>query len=363
MNYGGTTGHSTESMTGMGNSLDRKVLHDLLINGIHAIQREQLRTGEIPSYRRTPSGSLEYCRTVLISAFVHDLLAAFDPQSGFRDIRFLEILPTPSAAALARMVSAARKSIRGFLRWQEEAGGIWRFLGRGSGIDPDSCSIAFAALALTDNLNNPERLHRLQTCADSLLRFRSQEGKYFTYIDQHGRGYGWLVEGGFPIAGFDPVVNTAALRFLGTSGVETAQLIRFLQDGVSKGAAHSGTANFPNPLINYYLLADTWVRCNLPGHEKMAETLIPAILKRQKEDGAFGGALSTAAALAALIILDHEGEALHKAKAFLVRKAQQWGGWEYEDFAVNGYGSPALSTALTLRALALFILKSGQGAA
>ena len=49
-------------------------LATVLIGGIKAILREQLPTGEMPTYFRIGGGALEYRRTPLLSSFVHDAL-------------------------------------------------------------------------------------------------------------------------------------------------------------------------------------------------------------------------------------------------------------------------------------------------
>lgn len=79
--------------------------------------------------------------------------------------------------------------------------------------------------------------------------------------------------------------------------------------------------------------------------------LTPQIVGRQGPDGAFGGPLSTALALAALLDLGYRGPALAPARTALLNGVDPLGGWGYEDFVIHGFGSPALTTAVALAAL------------
>ncbi len=78
--------------------------------------------------------------------------------------------------------------------------------------------------------------------------------------------------------------------------------------------------------------------------------------------GGFGGPLSTALAASVLLDLDYEGPELEHALASLRDGLQRWGGWEYEEFLIGGFGSPAWTTALCMvvQARAQFRLGPGE---
>ena len=352
-------------VSGAEDQVSTRVFVQLLMQGAIVIANEQLSTGEIPSYRRAANGSFEYCRSPLVSAFVHDALGLFDRLASGVDWQVLDMMSPYLAQWFPGFITVLRKRIRGFIAWQEEVDGTWRFFGRGSGIDPDACTSACAATALLEQpiIASPKKQ---QKHLDALLRFRSSEGIYFSYINKDHLGYGWMDEKGGPVIGYDRIVNAAVLRYLGLVGGDIHDLITYLEYQVNEKDFQIGSRNCPNPLCFFYVLARTWCQAQLPGLRKIATVITPHILALQRESGDFGGPLSTAMALSALLDLEYTDvkndpnteikEALEKAKLFLLRTVRPWGGWEYEDFIVNGYGAPAWSTALSLVVLARCIL-------
>src|SRR5436309_3150269 len=113
-------------------SLARRVLQSLDV-----IRTGQHPNGEILSFRRDREENYQYCRSPFASAWVHDLLSYFDPNSSLFDDHCLELIPDREAASFTETVANIRHRIRSFLAWQEEPAGWWRFLGRKSSLDPD----------------------------------------------------------------------------------------------------------------------------------------------------------------------------------------------------------------------------------
>ena len=331
--------------------LEERTLVNLLMRGIQAIQAEQTKTGEIPSYRRMEDRTLSYARTLLISTFVDDALAEFDSRSRDLNTRLLDIIPRPYRHRFFSTVRQIRRGIRAFIAWQEEPIGTWRFFGRSSGIDPDACTIARAASVMLDQRGDSHSQPHWQKYVDSLARFRSDAGIYSTFLAPQGDGYGWLDAKGRRVIGYDVIVNALVVDYLALLGEIQDETVAYLRRTFQEGEACQGTVNFPNPVSACYVLTRVWRRARLPGLDEMGETLARQLLARQQSDGGFGGPLSTAMALSALMELGHEGEASAAARAALVRSALQLGGWPCEDFVINGYGSPAWTTALALNAL------------
>jgi hypothetical protein len=331
------------------------------MQGTAVIGYEQLATGEIPCFRRTAGGGLDYCQNIFVSTFVHDVLGCFDPRSPLVYPQALDMIPAPSKRWFFSMVSGIRRRIRAFIAWQERMDGTWRFFGHGSGIDPDSCTTACAAAVLLERPVIGPTGKGCQRYLDALKRFRSSEGIYFTFINKDNLGYGWMDKAGYPVVGYDLIVNTLILRYLAMVGGDIDTLTEYVGNGVNSKDFKKKSRIFLNPLCFYYILARTWSQVQLPGLKNLASIITPQILGLQNEAGDFGGPLSTAMALSALLDFEYtEDEAFEEARLSLLRMRQSWGGWEYEDFIINGYGASAWSTALSLMVLARCDFEAGR---
>jgi hypothetical protein len=332
-------------------STGRKVLADILVRGTAQILTTQLPTGEIPTFRLSPEGHLQYCRSPFISTFVYDALGYFDPFSPFGDIQTREMIPYPLRSWFGAAIGNVRRGIRRFVAWQQEPGAVWRFFGSGSGIDPDSDTTSCAASLLLEsppyNLRDDWRKH-----FDALTRFRSAEGIYFSYVTRDQRGYSWMDSQGRPIIGFDRVVNANVLRYLAFIDGQVEPLIAYLEQEVQGGEFRQGSPDYPNPLCFFYMVARAWRQARLPGLQALASEMVPRIVELQTEAGDFGGPLSTALAASALIDLEYEGPALGRARSAILRLSHASGGWDHEPFFVGGFGSNAWTTALSMSVLA-----------
>jgi hypothetical protein len=342
-----------------------------LAEGLASIRHEQLMTGELPSYRRGAPGSLLYQRSPLLSTFVHDVLGYFDPRSPWWDERSLHLISEETRGQFLWSLVRLRRHIRGFLAWQAEPDGSWGFFGRGSGLGPDANTTANAATALLElsGTSSPDfdaSLNRNRRSLAALRRFRAVEGRYFTFLDARGRGYGWMNEVGRPLVGFDPVVNADVLRFLALVGPDgapgVADLINWVLGEVERGPDRPPSELYPNPLCFFYAVARAWGQARLPGLSDLASRLLPQVLARQDASGEFSGPLSTALAAAILLDLEYEGPELERALAAIRRTRKGWGGWEYEEFLIGGFGSPAWTTALSMVVLARGQVRMGAGA-
>jgi hypothetical protein len=325
-----------------------------VVSAVDVICRMQLGTGEIPSFRREPSGGLQYLRSPLISTFVNEALACFDPRSPAWQSRTLHLVPEALRGSFVRTIARLRTRIRSFVLWQAEADGTWRFFGRGSGLLPDAGTTACAAATLLE-APGPSASRNLRRNVEAIGRFRSPEGHYYTFIDSFGRGFGWLDEFGAPVVGVDPVVNAEVLRFLSLAGMTEAstidQLIGFVKCQAVR-AEPLGSRLFPNPLCLSYAVVRAWTQAKVAGFEELATELVPRVLALQNETGDFGGPLSTAMAATILLDLGYEGRPLDLAFDAVAGGFRSPWGWAYEDFLVGGYGSPAWTSALSISVLA-----------
>jgi hypothetical protein len=329
---------------------DTRMLHSL-----QAVRRLQHPSGEILSYRRDAAGNYVYYRSPMLSALVHDALGCFDPTSPWWFDGALELVPAQARRRFARSVMAVRRRIRGFLIWQQEAAGWWRFFGRGSGIDPDVTTTALAATALLESYGS-QSLSRWEHQLAVVQSFRAPSGRYHTFQRPGHGGYGWMDDAGRPVVGFDRVVNAAVLGWLAATGEanrpHARQLAGQLLDEAAGGDLQNGTALYPNPLSFTYHLSRAWAQGDLPERRRLADALVPALLRRQEKAGDFGGPLSTAMAATALLELGYGGPERQRARQAVLRGMRPRGGWPYEDVVIHGFGSPAWTTALSMAFLA-----------
>jgi hypothetical protein len=327
-------------------SVERRIVRSLRL-----VERCQRPDGEILAYRRDGQGNHIYCRTPLPSTLVHDALRCFDPTSAGWSEDSLEIVPTRARAPFLRTVVRVRRKIRAYLIWQQEPAGWWRFFGRGSGVDPDANTTACASLALLEGYG-ARSVSRWERQVAVLLSFRSTDGPFHTFRGPGSEGYGWLAADGRPVAGFDPVVNTAVLDCLCAMCGRGDPAVRWLVDDLLARGLPAATPLYPNPLVSAYAATRAWARHDLPGRERLAETVLPSLARAQTEAGDFGGPLRTALAATALLDLGYTGAHLDLARRAVLRGLHPDGGWPYEDLLVQGFGSPALTTAVSMACLA-----------
>jgi hypothetical protein len=258
-----------------------------------------------------------------------------------------------------------RRRIRGYLVWQAESDGTWRFFGRGSGLPSDAITTSRAAVAL---LETPGRaaIARRSRHAEAIDVFRSAEGLYHTFVLPGRGGYGWWDGAGQPVAGFEPVVNAEVLRFLVVTGArsigEVAPLVRYLRDEVVAAASRPPAGLFSNPLCFFHSVARTWSQAGLPDAGGLAADLAPRVISMQDESGGFGGPLSNALGVSTLLDIGYEGDELERGLVAVARGRLRWGGWGHEDFLAGGFGSPAWTTALSIAALARGRARAGGDA-
>jgi hypothetical protein len=342
--------------------LSIEVLGRKLLGGLAAVQVDQMATGEIASYQRNSRHELEYRRSPFISAFVYDTLSIFDPWSAWLQPSALDIIPVRYKRWFMLETAKIRHRIREFIHWQEESGGFWRLLGRGSGINPDLATTACAAAVFLEKRGHSSWLN-WQRHYHALLRFLSVEGLFYSFMDPRGNGYGWLDQAGLPVSGFDRVINTEALRYLTLCGmgsqVVIERIIDFIRSEIIDGDLERGTQLFPNPFYFFYAVTRAWRQAHLPGMEELSSILIPRILGMQKDPGDFGSPLNTALAAAALLDLNYEGGELACAWSTLLRGAESAKDWQEGSTWIFGFESLAGTVALSMAVLARGRLSAG----
>jgi len=326
-----------------------RLLGKKLIDGLKLMHIYQHPSGEIISFRRQQIGYV-YCRSPFVSAIVHEALSCFDPTSAGWLNSCLGILLPEHTKAVFKYVGAIRQRIRAFLLWQKEAQGWWRFFGRGSGIDPDISTTMVALLALRD-APGIDSYRYWDEHIETVRQFRSSDGLYYTFYRPGRGGYGWMDEKGRPIVGYDRVVNADVVWFLSEFGLEVTEadpVFAYLLGECEDKDLTQGTSLFPNPVSYFYAISRLLCWDKNPYRDRFEKSILSRLLSMQQPTGEFGGPLSTVLAAHTLINLQYTGEELDRARFAVLRSMQGSGGWQYEDFIVSGFGSPALTTALSL---------------
>ncbi len=334
-----------------------QILGKKIVLGLHHIIRGQHPNGEILSFRRDVNGNYQYFRSPFVSTFVHEALGCFDSFSPLMQPGSLELVPAETRQWFQQTVIQMRRRIRNFLAWQQEAEGWWRFFGRGSGIDPDVNTTVCAATALRER-DSKHWLASQSQQYEIIQRFRAANGLYYTFFKIQRGGYAWMDDFGFPIVGFDRVVNADVLGFLASTGWRTTSdlqpLIHFINEEIEADQWLEGTLIYPNPLSFPFAVARAWRQGDLPDHGELVERLLPKLISRGGESGDFGSPLSAALAGITLINLDCWDDVLHVVCRAIMRNLQEDGSKLYEDFVIDGFGAPALTAALSISCLARY---------
>ncbi len=324
---------------------------DALTRGLHLCRAHLSPTGEVPVYRKVAGGTRVQCMAPLLSAIAHDALACLDPDAFQYTAPLMGLMPPRQRLWITTTAAYIRDRIRRFIAWQESSNGTWYFFGRGSGLPPDAATTACSALTFHD-MSHPPGAAGMTRRVNGLMRFRSSDGRFFTYRAPSGHGYAWMTPAGDPVVGFDRIVNTYVLRFLSLSGEDVDALFAYIRHEIATGDFRTGSPDQPNPLGFFYAVARTWRLAGLEQGDFVAGKLVPAILARQNSDGDFGGLLSTALSVSALSDLGYSGPGLAKGAQYLLTNAIPPEMTHYEEFLVRGCGSAIFNTALTISALA-----------
>jgi hypothetical protein len=263
-----------------------------------------------------------------VATFVHDALA--------------EIGRVPR---LAPLCVAPMHRLRTWILTAEEPEGMWRFLGPGGAIDPDSDCTACAATVAVVAGRDPGAYLR------ALDRFRYHDGTFASYLSASGDRYAWIGRSGAAVAGTDRVVNANVARFLARSGIRDDRVWAFLSAELAGGMLFVGSPDYPSEVSFPYMAAralrdggrvpDAAVRARVVDHLLHVLTLL------RPEDRP----LSYVMARLALHDLDRSLRPPAFDLERLVRAQAPDGTWAFEPFFVGDYGSPELTTSLAVQLL------------
>ena len=164
-------------------------------------------------------------------------------------------------------------------------------------------------------------------------------GPYVTWVADETADHVWR--------DVDPIVNGNIASFLAIQGVELPGIEELVETAIKSDTLTS--PYYPNLLPGAYLTA-RWYK----GVQR--DKLRDMILAGRKGVLEWGTAHETALAVCALLRLDYPAEELETAIEYIRKSQHSNGSWEMGSMYIVDveYGSPALTTALCLEALALY---------
>lgn len=156
-----------------------------------------------------------------------------------------------------------------------------------------------------------------------------------------------------PIGDVDPMVNANAVLYLG-EGPDTQPAIDWLNAIATGAAAHPPSLYYKDELSLYYMIARAY-RCRARSLGAGRDNIVIQTMTRRQPDGTFGSILSTALALSVLLTFAPQHGAIDDAISFIRQTQNDDGSWAAQPFysgPTEFWGSPELTTALCLEALA-----------
>lgn len=308
--------------------LSSVMLSSVMERGLQYLDEEQLPSGEMPNFRLLPNGSWEYCFSPLPTAYIHDALSCFDPLSIWFDNQAVDHVDGASRASFIRVVMRLRRRALRFLAWQQSADLSWRFYGSGSALAPDADLTAVAATALVE-VRGRDRARDWSRQTARIRAFQGEDGLYGDSADA-----------------LRLVASANVLRYYALTGEASESLERLLEDKLGQESSQTGRVDF------LWTLARACRQGQLPLLARVQEQLLHRLLDRQDSSGGFGGPLSTALAMHALLDLEYEGPELRTGRDALLRRLDPVHGRRYEGFGHDGCGSSAWTTIAIITALA-----------
>lgn len=289
------------------------------------IQNEQLEHGEFPAYRVTQRVRVGYLVCPLVSTYVHDALACIDSGSPSFEPLCMDLFRGRERARVLRTVGEIRRSIRGFLAWQEDGHGGLRRYGRASPLAADLDTTALAGIAFSEAVS----------------------GARAAQVRRIG-----LIERLLSTTPEPPVLSlVSALRCAVRLGSDTARIRSALEshlahldfETLEPSAGHAVPETVVYALGRLFreepdaLGAGAWEHARRAARAASAREDVPA--------------LSAAFILSALVDFGESSRVLVSAEQHLLDSRAAAGGWPFQALLSDESGSPALTTALALSAL------------
>jgi len=221
-----------------------------------------------------------------------------------------------------------RRALR-FLAWPQSSDLRWRFHGLGSGLAPDADLTAMAGTALVE-VRGRDRAHDWSQQTASIRSFRREDGLYGD-AESHVERL---------------IASANVLRYYALTGEMVEQLEYLLDHQLKQGIRGN------NRIAFLWTLARACRQGHLALLTASGNRIVAELLDYQESNGSFGGPLSTALAMHALLDFEYEGPELLTGRDALLNWLDPIYGRRYEGFGHNGCGSSAWTTISIVTALA-----------
>jgi hypothetical protein len=251
-----------------------------------------------------------------------------------------------------------------FLRSEEEPGGLWRYA---SSKNPQrSVTLTEEEAGLdSSGLRNPTQfdpdLDVISTVSYVLksrgIVFGDNAAAFGGNRDPQGRFLTWLRSGPGIANDTDCAVNANVLLYLGND----PQACLYVNASV-ESSAYRCSPYYPDPLMFYYLVS----RAEKNGASCLSgsrNVLVQKVLSLRGKYGSFGNELQNAAALTVLLNSSYRGEAADAAASYLLNSQREDGSWPIGLAWIAPFpyfGSPELTTALSVEALNAYLLSRNR---
>lgn len=301
-----------------------------ILQGTGFLVGQQLASGEFPTLRaqKEPMGEGTYIGSVFVTSFV------------LHSLSFLR--PSPQVEGMGD------KAVE-FLLSERDASGFWRFLGRNPLLAPDldsTCCVLASLWEWRTPLN-------YQELAERILDYRLDEGAFWTWVLDNKQG-------SLPASNdIDWVVNANVVFYFSLMGQTLPQTQMYLEEVVRRNLFQGPSMHYCSPLAFVYCVSRAIADGSAHGLAKLMPAVTDYLAKSQGPEGGFGAPLEDALGTVALLNCGVPTNEVEKAISRLLGKQLQNGGWEAAPFfrepAGHLYGSPALTTALAVEALAKYL--------
>lgn len=229
-----------------------------------------------------------------------------------------------------------------FIHSQSEDG-FFRFFGKGSDIhfDLDTTSCCLSALRRFGvNFDYYD-------VACHILRYKRKDGSFFTWIEDRGAPYLKRIND------IDWCVNANILFFFSLFGVRLPDTERFISKIIDSGLFKIRSLYYETPLAFVYFLSRVYFELKISPHKSLVKYL---------QEVNWNNPLDCALILSSSVLLGVKNN-FHQMISFLLETQNKQQGWDSFDFFTEGlyslfrvsYGSEALTTALVLESLSLFL--------
>jgi hypothetical protein len=230
-----------------------------------------------------------------------------------------------------------------FLVGEMESKGIWRFYGREDSFPPPDFDDTCCVLAVLQE----NGISVKSDVWNMLLKFRSKEGLYYTWIDEEMNRN--------ELCRIDGVVNCNILYCGALYGRKFNEIIGFINESSLIGFKNFSSW-FESEYAIFYIISRAYSDARVLELKPTINNIVESLVANQHTDGSWGGGLNTTLALATLVNAGYPEECIVKAVIHLMNIQEDSGRMPSEAFfrATKAiyYGSPYLTTSMFIESLA-----------